>query len=63
MAAFEYEVRLWDAAGKPASSGISYSLVEIGRYDEFLESSVRPSRASASSSPPSTPKRARACSS
>jgi glutamine synthetase len=36
MAALEYEVRLWDAAGEPLSSGISYSLVEIGRYEDFI---------------------------
>jgi glutamine synthetase len=35
MAAIEYEIRLWDAAGQPLSSGISYSLTEIGRYEEF----------------------------
>src|SRR5205814_5258118 len=32
MAAIEYEIRLWDAAGQPLSSGISYSLTEIGPY-------------------------------
>jgi glutamine synthetase len=37
MAAVEYEVRIWDAAGQPLSSGISYSLVEIPRYREFVE--------------------------
>jgi glutamine synthetase len=36
MAAFEYEIRLWDAAGQPMSSGISYSLAEIGRFQEFI---------------------------
>jgi glutamine synthetase len=36
MAALEYEIRLWDAEGQPLSSGISYSLVEIGRYSEFV---------------------------
>ncbi len=36
MAAIEYEVRLWDPAGEPMSSGISYSLVEIGRYERFV---------------------------
>jgi glutamine synthetase len=36
MAAIEYEIRLWDGAGQPLSSGISYSLVEIGRYDSFV---------------------------
>jgi glutamine synthetase len=36
MAAIEYEIRLWDGGGQPVSSGISYSLTEIGRYDEFV---------------------------
>ena len=36
MAALEYEIRLWDGAGQPMSSGISYSLTEIGRYGEFV---------------------------
>jgi glutamine synthetase len=36
LAAFEYEVRLRDEEGRPLSSGISYSLVEIGRYEEFV---------------------------
>ena len=31
-AAFEYEIRLWDGDGQPLSSGISYSIVEAGRY-------------------------------
>jgi glutamine synthetase len=35
-AAFEYEVRVWDAADEPLSSGISYSIVEAGRYHELL---------------------------
>jgi glutamine synthetase len=35
MAALEYEIRLWDGDGQPMSSGISYSLTEIGRYGEF----------------------------
>jgi glutamine synthetase len=35
-AAFEYEVRIWDAEGQPLSSGISYSLVEIARYHELV---------------------------
>jgi glutamine synthetase len=35
LAAFEYEVRLRDSEGQPLSSGISYSLVEIGRFEEF----------------------------
>jgi glutamine synthetase len=36
MAALEYEIRLWDGNGQPMSSGISYSLTEIGRYGEFV---------------------------
>jgi glutamine synthetase len=35
-AAFEYEVRIWDGEGEPLSSGISYSLVEAGRYHELV---------------------------
>jgi glutamine synthetase len=36
MAALEYEIRLWDPGGQPLSSGISYSLVEIGRFEAFI---------------------------
>jgi glutamine synthetase len=36
VAAFEYEVRLWDGEGRPLSSGISYSLAEIGRFEELV---------------------------
>ena len=36
LAAFEYEVRLRDAEGRALSSGISYSLIEIGRFEEFV---------------------------
>jgi glutamine synthetase len=35
-AALEYEVRLRDADGQPLSSGISYSLGEIARFDAFV---------------------------
>jgi len=35
-AAFEYEVRITDAAGEPVSSGISYSVGEIGRIEGLL---------------------------
>ncbi len=35
-AAFEYELRLYDAAGQPLSSGISYSLAEISRFEAFI---------------------------
>jgi glutamine synthetase len=41
MAAIEYEIRLWDEHGEPLSSGISYSLNEIGRYDRFVDELVR----------------------
>jgi len=37
MAALEYEVRIWDALDRPLSSGISYSLAEIGRYHRFVD--------------------------
>jgi glutamine synthetase len=37
MAAIEYEIRVWDEDGAPVSSGISYSLNEIGRYGRFLD--------------------------
>jgi glutamine synthetase len=36
MAAFEYEVRLRDGEGQPLSSGISYSLAEISRFEHFV---------------------------
>lgn len=35
-AAFEYEIRLWDGDGRPLSSGISYSLAELGAYEAFM---------------------------
>lgn len=41
MSAIEYEIRIWDAEGRPTSSGISYSLNEIGRYERFLDELVR----------------------
>jgi glutamine synthetase len=40
LAAIEYEVRIWDADERPTSSGISYSLHEIGRYERFLDDLV-----------------------
>ena len=40
MAALEYEIRVWDSSGQPLSSGISYSLTEIGRYGEFVSQLV-----------------------
>lgn len=36
MSAVEYEIRIWDRQGDPTSTGISYSLNEIGRYEAFL---------------------------
>lgn len=35
-AALEYEVRLRDRGGQPLSSGLSYSLGEVARFDEFV---------------------------
>jgi glutamine synthetase len=35
-AAFEYEVRLRDGGGQPLSSGLSYSLAEISRFEQFV---------------------------
>jgi glutamine synthetase len=40
MAAIEYEVRIWDEHDQPRSSGISYSLQEIGRFDRFADALV-----------------------
>ncbi len=40
LAAFEYEVRLWDRDAEPLSSGLSYHLNEIGRFDVLLSSLV-----------------------
>jgi glutamine synthetase len=40
VTALEYEVRLRDAQGEPLSSGISYSVVEIGRYGAFVAALV-----------------------
>jgi glutamine synthetase len=36
MAAFEYEVRLREADGEWLSTGISYSLIEVGGFEEFV---------------------------
>jgi glutamine synthetase len=36
QAAIEYEVRIWDADDRPVSTGISYSIVEAGRYHELV---------------------------
>jgi glutamine synthetase len=35
-AAFEYEVRLRDTEERPLSSGLSYSLAEISRFEQFV---------------------------
>ena len=40
MSAVEYEIRVWDEHGDPTSTGISYSLNEIGRYEAFLDGLV-----------------------
>jgi glutamine synthetase len=40
LSAVEYEIRLRDGEGTPLSSGISYSLTELGRYDAFIEALV-----------------------
>ena len=37
LAGFEYEVRIRDESGQPLSSGLSYSLGDIGRFDRLLE--------------------------
>lgn len=40
LAALEYEVRLRDGSGAPLSSGVSYSLGEIGRFDRLVDALV-----------------------
>ncbi len=40
VAAAEYELRLWDAESKPLSSGLSYSLGELGGFDAFIRALV-----------------------
>src|SRR5919109_2179845 len=35
LAALEYEVRFWDADGKPLSTGLSYSFSELHRFEAF----------------------------
>jgi glutamine synthetase len=37
LAAFEYELRLRDAANQPLSSGLSYSLSEVSRFEQFVQ--------------------------
>jgi glutamine synthetase len=36
VSAVEYEIRLRDSGGNPMSTGISYSLTEIGRFEQFI---------------------------
>jgi glutamine synthetase len=36
VAAVEYELRLWDAASRPLSTGLSYSLGELGGFNAFI---------------------------
>jgi glutamine synthetase len=40
MAAIEYEIRIWDEHDAPLSSGISYSLHEIARFDRYVDELV-----------------------
>ncbi|MCI0634697.1 MAG: glutamine synthetase family protein [Actinobacteria bacterium] len=40
LSAIEYEIRIWDQQGAPTSSGISYSLHEVERYQRFLDELV-----------------------
>ncbi len=37
LSAFEYEVRLRDGDGEPLSSGLSYSLSEVSRFEQFIQ--------------------------
>jgi glutamine synthetase len=36
MSAVEYEVRFWDADNRPLSTGLSYSLSEVGGFEAFV---------------------------
>jgi glutamine synthetase len=36
LAAFEYEIRIRDGEGRPLSSGLSYSMGEIARFERFV---------------------------
>jgi glutamine synthetase len=36
LAAFEYEIRIRDAEDRPLSSGLSYSMAEIARFERFV---------------------------
>ncbi|TMD37450.1 MAG: glutamine synthetase [Chloroflexi bacterium] len=40
VAAVEYELRLWDADSRPLSSGLSYSLGELGGFNGFIHALV-----------------------
>ncbi|HEX7264081.1 MAG TPA: glutamine synthetase family protein [Candidatus Dormibacteraeota bacterium] len=40
VAAVEYELRLFDAESNPLSSGLSYSLGELGGFDRFIRALV-----------------------
>ena len=40
MAAIEYEIRIWGEHDAPLSSGISYSLHEIARFDRYVDELV-----------------------
>jgi glutamine synthetase len=37
LSALEYEVRVWDAEGKPLSSGLSYSFADLRRFEAFAQ--------------------------
>jgi glutamine synthetase len=40
LSAFEYEIRLRDSEDRPLSSGISYSVAELGRFEAFVSALV-----------------------
>jgi glutamine synthetase len=40
IAAVEYELRIWDADSKPLSTGLSYSLSELGGFEVFMRALV-----------------------
>lgn len=40
IAAVEYELRIWDANSKPLSTGLSYSLSELGGFEVFMRALV-----------------------
>ncbi len=40
VAAVEYELRIWDANARPLSTGLSYSLSELGGFEAFMRALV-----------------------